>query len=170
MSHTKIGVGAVAVALGIGAAVTPTPAVAAPAESGARMFVYTDPADPKNTRVTIEGVYPMLQADAVGYLNNIYTGKQPGGMEYRVVADDNGEGDTGRVTRWIAGNGSFDGYRLEATPEGIHHMFIFYVPTSLLNEDDSFTDGDDELYAKATFVDADGGRRTQISNVVNGRF
>jgi len=48
-----------------------------------------------------------------------------------------------------------------ATREGIHHLF--------LDEDDS-TFHDDEIYVQATFVDADGGRRSQIRNVVTGRF
>jgi hypothetical protein len=80
-------------------------------------------------------------------------------LEHRIFRDDNGT----RVVaaHWIAGNGSFDGYHLMATREGIHHLF--------LDEDDSAFD-DDEIYAQATFVDADGGRRSQIRNVVTGRF
>jgi CO dehydrogenase/acetyl-CoA synthase beta subunit len=55
------------------------------------MYVY--PETSETIRVTIEGVFPMSEADAVGFLNNIYTGKEPGGMEYKIFADDNGEGD-----------------------------------------------------------------------------
>ena len=61
---------------------TVTPAAAAPTASGARLSIYTDPAAPKTGRVTIDGLFPMSEADAVGYLNNIYTGAKPGGMEY----------------------------------------------------------------------------------------
>ena len=81
-------------------------------------------------------------------------------LEHRIFRDDNGNESGGR-TYWIAGNGSFDGYHLMATREGIHHLF--------LDEDDSAFD-DDEIYVQATFVDADGGRRSQIRNVVTGRF
>jgi hypothetical protein len=51
----------------------------------------------------------MSEAEAVGYLNNICTGANPGGMEHRIIRDDNGNESGGR-TYWIAGNGSFDGY------------------------------------------------------------
>jgi hypothetical protein len=50
---------------------------------------------------------------------------------------------------------------LTATREGIHHLF--------LDEDDSAFD-DNQIYVQATVVDADGGRRSQIRNVVTGRF
>jgi hypothetical protein len=163
-------VAAIAIALGVGMGVTSVPASAAPTESGAKMYYYRESVYAEQTRVTIEGVFPMSEADAVGFLNNIYTGKKPGGMEYQIFGDDNGGGDGSRVTRWIAGNGGFDGYQLIATRDGIHHTFIFYVPTSVLDEDDNFYDNDDELYAQATFVDADGGRRTQTSNVIYDRF
>jgi hypothetical protein len=160
---------AIAVALGVGLALASTPATAAPTASGARLSIYTDPATPKTSRVTIDGLFPMSEADAVGFLNNIYTGAQPGGMEYRIFRDDNGDESGGR-TYWIAGNGSFDGYHLMATREGIHHLFIINESNDFLNEDDSVLDDDDEIYVQATFVDADGGRRSQISNVVTGRF
>jgi hypothetical protein len=160
---------AVAVALGAGLAVSVTPATAAPTASGARLSIYTDPAAPKTSRVTIDGLFPMNEADAVGYLNNIYTGAQPGGMEYRIFRDDNGEESGGR-TYWIAGAGSFDGRHLIATREGIHHMFIINESSDFLNEDSGTFDDIDEIYVQATFVDADGGRRSQISNVVAGHF
>jgi hypothetical protein len=163
-------VGAIAIALGTGMGVTSVPATAAPAESGAKMYYYRDSVYAEQTQVQIEGVLAMSEADAVGFLNNIYTGKEPGGMEYRIFGDDNGEGDRSQVYRWVAGNGSFPGYQLNATPNGIHHTFTFYLPTNLLNEDDNFSDNDDEIYAQATFVDADGGRRTQTSNVIYDRF
>ena len=51
----------------------------------------------------------MSEAEAVGYLNNICTGANPGGMEHRIIRDGNGNESGGR-TYWIAGNGSFDGY------------------------------------------------------------
>jgi hypothetical protein len=172
-STTTIGrLAAIAVAVGAGLAVASAPASAGPTQSGAHLFLGGNPPDggPGTTQVTIDGVFSMLEADAVGYLNNIYTGKNPGGMEYRLHADDNGEGDRNIVYRWVAGNGSFPGYRLTATPRGIEHSFVFNVPTRQFNEDNGAFDDDDEIYAEATFVDADGGRRSQISNVITGRF
>jgi len=49
-----------------------------------------------------------------------------------------------------------------ATREGVHHLFR--------DEDDSAFDDDDEIYVQATVVDADGARRSQIRNVITGRF
>jgi hypothetical protein len=163
-------IGAVAVALGMGIAAASAPAMAAPTASGGHMYVYIDPATPKTTRVTVEGVFPMSEADAVGYLNNIYTGKEPGGMEYRIFADDNGDGDRTIVYRWVAGSGSFPGYAIGASPDGLGHSFVFNVSSDVFNEDDGPFDFDDEIYAEATFVDADGGRRSQISNVISAQF
>jgi len=83
-------------------------------------------------------------------------------VDWRTGSSATGTGTrAGGRTYWTAGNGSFDGYHLMATREGIHHLF--------LDEDDSAFD-DDEIYVQATFVDADGGRRSQIRNVVTGRF
>jgi hypothetical protein len=114
----KIGhVGAIAGAVGFVIGLASAPATAAPTQSGARLFVYTDSATSDKTRVTVEGAFPMSEADTVGYLNNIYTGKQPGGMEYLYYGDDNGQGDRTVTQRWVAGNGSFDGYSLTAVPE-----------------------------------------------------
>jgi len=103
----------------------------------------------------------MSEAEAVGHLIKICTGANPGGLEHRTFRDDNGNESGGR-TCWSAGNGSFDGYHLMATCEGIHHLF--------LDEDDSAFDDDDEIYVQATVVDADGARRSQIRNVITGRF
>ena len=57
-----------------------------------------------------------------------------------------------------------------ATREGIHHLFIINESSEFLNEDSGTFDDIDEIYVQATFVDADGGRRSQISNVVAGYF
>jgi hypothetical protein len=168
-TRTMTGIGVIAVALGMGLTATAAPASAAPNASGARLSIYTDPATPKVSRVTIDGLFPMAEADAVGYLNNIYTGAKPGGMEYQIIRDDNGDESGGR-TYWVAGNGSFDGRHLIATREGIHHLLILNETNDFLNEDDGAFDDDDEIYVRATFVDADGGRKSQISNVVTGRF
>jgi len=49
-------------------------------------------------------------------------------------------------------------------------MFIAYESTDFLNEDGGTFDDIDEIYVQATFVDAGGGCRSQISNVVAGHF
>jgi hypothetical protein len=59
---------------------------------------------------------------------------------------------------------------IAASPDGLGHSFVFNVPSDPLNEDDGPFDYDDELYAQATFVDADGGRRPQTTNVITGQF
>ena len=52
----------------------------------------------------------MSEAEAVGYLNNICTGANPGGLEHRIIRDDDGNESACAARTWIAGNRSFDGY------------------------------------------------------------
>jgi hypothetical protein len=40
------------------------------------------------------------------------------------------------------------------------------IPNGYLNEDD----GQDELYVRATFIDADGGRRSQVTNMITTNY
>jgi hypothetical protein len=71
----------------------------------------------------------------------------------------------------MAGDGSFDGRHLIATREGIHYLFIINESNDFLNEDSgTFDDDIDEILLRATFVDADCGRRSQVSNAAVGRF
>ena len=44
------------------------------------------------------------------------------------------------------------------------------MPKSALNEDDGRFNETDEILAVACFVDADGGRRQQVSNIVTGNL
>ncbi len=159
-------IGTVALAFGMGLGLASAPASAAPSPSGAQLNVYRDPADPNFTRVTMSGLFPMSQADAQGYLNNINTGKQPGGMEYVIYGDDEGDRDPVRNSAWAPGTDHIPGYYIGATSTGLAHSLVINLPNGYLNEDD----GEDEIYIRATFVDADGGRRTQFSNMVKGNW
>ena len=64
----------------------------------------------------------MSEAEAVGYLNNICTGANPGGMEHRIIRDDNGNESGGR-TYWIAGNGIAD-LSTKAAADHCGHRFL----------------------------------------------
>ncbi|MGV0792665.1 hypothetical protein [Mycolicibacterium sp. XJ1819] len=79
-----------AAALGgiFGAMATAAPAVAAPGQTGANLHVIQDPANQGNYLLAIIGRFPMPQADAVGFLNNINNGDCQGGMNYYIYADD----------------------------------------------------------------------------------
>jgi hypothetical protein len=159
-------IGMVALAFSMGVGLASAPATAAPTESGGQLNVYRDPADPGTTRVTMSGLFPMSQADAQGFLNNIYTGKEPGGMEYVIFGDDEGDRDPVQANFWATGTDRIPGYSIGATSTGLAHTLVVNVPNGYLNDDD----GEDELYLRATFVDADGGRRTQFSNLVKGNW
>jgi hypothetical protein len=90
-------------------------------------------------------------------------------MEYYVSGDD---GDSGSrvATRWHPGAGSdTEGY-LKAAPDGVHYLREISLPKSARNEDDGVFNDTDEIFAVRCFVDADGGRRQQVSNVVTGNF
>jgi hypothetical protein len=60
--------GAATIAAVVGMTAGLAPAAAAPAQSGATVYVYEDPKNPNNYRVSIKGVFPMQQPDAVGFL------------------------------------------------------------------------------------------------------
>lgn len=158
--------GAAMLAVGAALGLASVPATAAPNASGAQLNVYRDPGDPNFTRVTMSGLFPMEQADAQGFLNNIRTGAQPGGMEYLLYADDEGSGDGIKQRFWVPGSDRFPGYDISATSTGLAHTLVVNLPNGVLNEDD----GEDEFYVKATFVDADGGRRSQVSNAISGSW
>jgi hypothetical protein len=155
----------VAAAMGLTAGLAPATVAAAP--SGAKLSVF--PVNTATHRVTIEGVFPMQQADAVGFINNINTGAVPGEMSYAIYGDDP-TGISNRGVHRFPGAGLEEMGHLIATPEGLHYLRILEVPRGVLNEDDNAFDNEDEIYVRALFIDADGGTRAQISNIVTANF
>ena len=154
-------------------------ATAAPKPSGATFFLCPDFGKPGFYRATIRGVIPMSQADAAGYLIHIDDNpSRPGGMVYYVQDDDgNGhEGDTSIAYLDVPHAHSDAGGFLRAGPGGLEYQRELSVNAYDLNADKSKSYdpsdqvlGDDpqyEIYAAATFIDADGGVRTQISQQI----
>jgi hypothetical protein len=164
--------GAAVIAAVVGLTAGLAPAAAAPPQSGAFLAVGDDAANPLTYRLVVIGTFPMQQADAVGFINNINTGKQPGGIDYYIYADDSGpvRGPNWNTTlfyRFYPGAGSDpDGY-LRATSEGLTYQRYISVPRGDLNEDG---DGEDEIFARVIFRDADGVARTQYSQKVVRSF
>ncbi len=155
----------------VGLSMGATPASAAPTQSGANLFIAQDPGNPGQLLVSVHGTFPMSGYDAHGFINNLNTGSAPGGMRYEIFGDDDGSGDrTVTLNRWFGGAGASGEGHLYATDTGIHYRRQYTVPKADLNEDDAFLDDNDEVYAKATFVDGDGVNRSQISNVVTNQF
>lgn len=156
---------------------TTTPAAAAPKPSGATLFMCPDFGKPGYYRVTIRGVFPMTQADAEGYLIHIDDNPaKPGHMVYYLQDDDgNGhEGDSSIAYLQVPHRHSDGGGYLRSGPGGLEYQRELSVHAYELNADgakwydpDGFTGEDlDEIYGAATFIDADGGARTQISQEV----
>jgi hypothetical protein len=119
-------------------------------------------------KVSIVGVYPMTQADAQGYLNNM----GEGGMEFRIWGHDP-NGDLPRFSRRFYGltaNNTPTTAALHATADGLRYARTVVVNRGTLNEDDDWTDHVDEIYVIAKFIDGDGGIRTAKSNVFSGWF
>jgi len=154
-------------------------AAAAPKPSGATFFLCPDFGKPGYYRATIRGVFPMSQADAAGYLIHIDDNpSKPGGMVYYVQDDDgNGhEGDTSIAYLDVPHAHSDGAGFLRAGPSGLEYQRELSVSAYELNADKSKwydpsdqvlgDDPQDEIYAAAKFVDADGGVRTQISQEI----
>ncbi len=141
------------------------PASAAPSQSPGSTLTIVDQniTGPGKNRVIVYGVYPMEKPDAVGYLNNLSAGC--GGMHYIVWGDDGGEQYL--IDRNYPGvHDDIDGF-VRATDRGLEYLQQFEVPASVLDED---TDGGDEVFVRARFVDGDCGSRVQNTNVVKGSF
>ena len=141
------------------------PASAAPSQSPGSTLSIVDQniTGAGNNRVIVYGFYPMQKPDAVGYLNNLSAGC--GGMHYIVWGDDGGEQYL--FDRNYPGvHDDIDGF-IRATDRGLEYLQQFVVPASVLNED---SDGTDEVFVRARFVDGDCGSRVQNTNVVNGDF
>lgn len=167
----KIGLAAAlaAATIGLGTAV---PASAAPTQTpGANLYIFNDPASHGNYRVTVKGLFPMSEYDAHGYINNINTGKRPGGIEYNIHADDPDNNDARIKGEFFpgAGKGPGPGY-LVAEADGIHYHREFVLPWNALNEDDGLFDDTDEIYVYVRFIDADSGVRRAYTNALSGVY
>jgi hypothetical protein len=156
----------VAAAVGIGLTVAAVPADAAPQQNGAQLYLYRDPGNPNFTQFTIEGTYAMQQPDAQGYLNNLSNRREIGGVEYLIYGDDEGDRDPVLQHVFAQGTAGIPGYTIDARSNGLHHVLNVTMPNGYLNEDA----GQDELYVKATFIDADGGRRQQFTNMITANY
>jgi hypothetical protein len=166
-----IGGAAMLAAATVGLTAGAAPASAAPTQNGANLFIAQDPANPGQLLVSVHGTFPMNAHDAHGFINNLNTGSVPGGMRYEIFGDDEGSSDrTVTLNRWFGGAGASGEGHLYATDTGVHYRRQYTVPKADLNEDDAFIDDNDEVYARATFVDGDGVNRHQISNVVTNLF
>ena len=98
-----------------------TVAAAAPKPSGATFWFCKDFVDTGNYRMTVRGVFPMEEADAVGFLVHLNDNQVPGGMKYRVSGDDDGGGHDVFYNYFPGSGSSFDGY-LKASPQGLEYM------------------------------------------------
>ena len=148
-------------ALAVGA----VPAAAAPAPTtGAQFAVFPD-ADPTKWRVSLKGLYPMQEADAVSVLSHLDR-SVGSGMHYLVWGDDGGK-EQYLVDSFYRGASQHRQGNLKATPHGQEYFRQFTVAKSVLDED---ADGVDEIFAKVRFVDPDGVSRWQVTNVVDGLY
>jgi hypothetical protein len=158
------------VALTAGAATS----AASPAQSGATLYVCQDVGNPSNYRVSIKGVFPMQQPDAVGFLTHINDGKYPtgpgpGGMIYHVAGDDgNGwPGDRDILPSTFVPGAQVDGEGyVKAGPDGLEYLREISIPRKNFDEDNGLINDEDEIYAVAMFRDGDGGERHQSSQKI----
>jgi hypothetical protein len=166
--------GAAALAAVVGLTAGAAPASAAPAQSGATMYVYEDPKNPNNFRVSIKGVFPMQQPDAAGFLVHVNDGNYPGGpgpggMIYHIAGDDDrswpGDSDITSSVFVPGAQTDSEGY-LRAGPGGLEYLREISVPKGNFNEDDGVFNEEDEIYAVAVFRDGDGGSRLQFSQKI----
>ena len=107
----------------------------------------------------------MDEYSAHGYINNLNTGVRPGGIMYTLFGDDGNRQQLAQ--HWFPGaDAGGQGY-LRAESDGIHYGRELSLRKEIVDED---SDGTDELFAEAYFVDGDGGARRAYSNVVSGTF
>jgi hypothetical protein len=171
--------GAATTAIVIGLTAGAAPALASPKPSGTTLFLCPDFGKPGYYLVTIRGVFPMTQADAAGYLIHIDDNpSKPGGIRYFLQDDDgNGHiGDTSLINEFYPHAQPGDVNYLRAGAGGLEYQREFSVKAYDLNADKSKSydlsdqvlgdDHQDEVYAAADFVDADGGHRIQFSQKI----
>jgi hypothetical protein len=105
-------------------------------------------------------VLPMNRIDAEGYLWNNAR------IEIRIYGDDPG---TDPVIYGVRIYHRLNG--VVATDFGVVlDLYWQEPPGSWMNEDDSYGNRGDEIYAKATWVDGDGGTLNRTSGVITGLF
>lgn len=155
---------------GTALALTTAIAASAPAANGAQLYVCRDVQNAGNYRISIKGTYPMLQEDAYGYLKHVNDGPRQGGMEYVLFADDEGSGDNVIMSNFVPGNRHDGSGYIDPTAEGLTYHREFTIPRGNFDEDNFLIDEEDEIYATATFIDGDGGRRTQVSAPITRHF
>jgi hypothetical protein len=115
---------------------------------------------PAMYNVQVLVVVPMTRADAEGYLWNHAR------IEVRIYGDDPG---TDPVIYGPTLHFRTSG--LEATDAGVVlDLYWQEPPGSWMNEDDSYANWGDEIYAKATWVDGDGATLQTRSGVITGLF
>ncbi len=143
-------VAAVTAGLAVGVA---SPAAAAPDQTPGMTLTIHKPSNYNGYyKAYISGVFPMSQADAQWHVANVGNG----GVWYDLFGDDPGVGDDRRMS-WIDRGASLPAEKpdryLYAAPDGLRYFRSFLVGDHTLDEDDSWTDDTDEIYARAWFVD-----------------
>jgi hypothetical protein len=132
-----------------------SPAGAAPDQTaGVRLTIHEPREDDGFYEVRVSGVFPMSQADAQRHVADLGNG----GVKYDLVHDDAGADDTVKASTDVRGAsrpGNKPGRYLYAASDGLRFAYTYSVPGDLLDEDESLTDGADEIYVRAWFVDRD---------------
>ena len=115
--------------------------------------------------VGTEGLIPMNQYDAQGYINN---GAK---MELRIYGDDPSYDNLQYGPYFNGGSTAGGSAQFYAAADGIHFFRTVRISCGYLNEDNGWYEGSgDEIYVNAKFIDGDGGVRQVNTNVVKGTF
>jgi hypothetical protein len=115
--------------------------------------------------VATEGLIPMNQYDAQGYINN---GAR---MELRIYGDDPSFDNLQYGPYWYGGSTAGGYPQLWAASDGIHYFRTIRISCGYLNEDSGWYEGSgDEIYVNAKFIDGGGASRSKNTNVVSGTF
>lgn len=158
--------GAVMIATAIGLTAGVAPASAAPKQVGATLHIVQDVQHSNNWRLTSVGVYPMSQADAQGFLNNMNNGKCRGALYYHVYGDDGSPQHIFSTRPFYSAHADAEGF-LRATPQGLEYRREITLRKSKLNEDDGVFDKTDEIYTQVNFLDSDCKSRFHTSQVIS---
>jgi hypothetical protein len=146
------------------------PAAAAPRQDGATLAFTANPNSPGNYLLVVNGAFPMEQPDAQGYINNINTGqcgeRGHAGMSFGILGDD---GHPQQIdARQFPGARIDSEGSLRAGARGLEYSRTLPIQHYYLDEDRGSEV--DEIYVRVYFVDADCGRREQVTQVVTHRF